>query len=140
MAHILDEGTATATMWAIRFDGHGEIKVPAHRMQEIGGGSTFGAPQTFTFYDEENRVIFQAPRERVLYVRRLPDSAPPKPDDPAVFTLPVHMWNPGMIHKSLVPVSWREVFPGLQARFAGPLDGQASIDFRLTPEDGNGGH
>ena len=59
-----------------------------------------------------------------------------EPDAGPVLRLPEYMGRPDMIHKSLVPVDWREVFPGLQARYASRVEGQASIDFRLTPPDG----
>lgn len=138
MAHIMSDRTKTATMWAVRFDGvPGEMKVTAHRMQEMAGAvvPTFGSGYAFTFFDEENRVVFQAPRERVLYVRRLPDA--PAPDDGLTLRLPAHMAAEGGQQIARLNAGWNEVFPGLQCAIFLPTDDDGNVvaHFRLTPQD-----
>lgn len=132
MAHIMSDRTATETVWAVRFDGvPGEIKVTARRLLDMTGGG-----KTFTFYDGGNKVVFQAPRERVLYVRCLPDG--PAPDDGLTLRLPAHMVTEGGQQIARLGAGWNEVFPGLQCAIFLPTDDDGNVvaHFRLTPKDG----
>lgn len=71
MAHVLDEITAQPqdAKWSVRIEGeNAAIEITAARLKETS--AVIHGPTMLTFWNAVGDIVFQVPRERVLYVRR----------------------------------------------------------------------